>query len=137
MNKNKLRTRPSKGLIVFLSIAIAISSGALVLFIIDRSNLFISILVYIFAGMFVIGGLVVLLDQLFRYIELVEDKLIDHIFFKKNVLAVAKITKVTLKKGMYEIYSKKGKFCSLPSEQLGVSLIMVGLQRQGIEFIEE
>lgn len=78
-----------------------------------------------------------LIEQLFHYIELVEDDLVEHILFSKKVLPVSKIKKIILNKGIYEIYNKKGKFCTLPSEQSGASLIMVGLQRKGIEFIEK
>lgn len=134
---NKIRTKPVKGAIIFASIAALVSIGALVLFAIDRSNLFISILVYIFGGMFFVGGVIVVLDQLFHYVELKEDKLINHLYFSRKEIEINRIKKVILEKGMYEIYIKKGKFCTIPSHLEGCDKIIIGLSRHGIEVEEK
>ena len=134
---NKLRTRPITGLIVFASIAAAISLGAIILFAIDLSNLFISILVFIFGGMFFLGGVAVIIDQCLHYVELKENDLINHVIFVKKVLPIEKIKKIELVNGIYDIYDKKRKFCSLPSHLKGSSEIIVGLSRRGVEIEEK
>ena len=133
----KLRTEPIKGLVIFLAIVIPVSIAALIITIIDRSNWTISILTYIFGGLFVVLGTIILIDQLFHYTELKEDVLIDHVVFKKRSLPISKIKKIVLQKGIYEIYYKKGLFCSLPSQLKGVNYIMVALQRHGLEVEEK
>lgn len=132
MKKRKLRTYPIKGLVIFLIVDIVISLAALGYFIWDRSNLLIAILVYIFAGLFAIIGIVVLLDQLFHYIEVKNDCLINRILWIKNVLPLDKIKKVVLIDEMYIIYSKKKRFCSMPSHIKGSNEIILYLERKGI-----
>lgn len=134
---NKIRTKPVKGVIIFAAIAALVSAGAIILFVIDRDNLFISILVFIFGGMFFLGGIAIILDQLFHYVELKEDNLINHVIFKRHEIPVSKIKKITLVKGMYEIYTKNKKFCTIPSHLEGCDKIMVGLSRQGLEIEEK
>ncbi|MFA7032504.1 MAG: hypothetical protein WC201_02975 [Bacilli bacterium] len=132
MSEKKLRTQPIKGLIIFLIIDITISMIALGYFIYDVSNLFISILVYIFGGMFFIIGVVVLLDQLFHYVEVKNDSLVNHILWKKYVLPFEKIKRVILVDEMYHVYSKKKRFCVMPSHVRGSNEIIIYLERQGI-----
>ena len=133
----KPKTQPIKGLLIFAGIGVAISLAGIIIFIFDRSNLAISILVYIFGGMFLIGGSAVILDQLFHYVEVKEDKLIHRVFFKKNVLPINKIKKLVLKNGIYEVYSGKKKFCTIPSQVTGAPEIAVALQRQGVVIDEK
>lgn len=139
MKKQKLRTYPIKGLVIFLIVDIVISLATLGYFIWDRSNLLIAILVYIFGGLFAIIGIVVLLDQLFHYVEVKNDCLINRILWIKNVLPFDKIKKVILIDEMYIIYSKKKRFCSMPSHIQGSNEIILYLERKGISLspIEE
>ena len=137
MKVNKPRTKPITGLIIFASIAVLVSLAGLIIFIIDRSNLSISILVYIFASMFIVGGLVVILEQLGRYVEVKEDKLIYRNFLKKSVISTSKIKKVSLNQGVYEVYIGKKKFCTFPSRVDGAAEIIIALSRQGVEIEEK
>lgn len=137
MKINKPRTKPIIGLIIFASIAVLVSLAGLIIFIIDRSNLFISILVYIFASLFIVGGLVVVLEQLGRYVEVKEDKLIYRNFLKKSVIPTSKIKKVSLNQGVYEVYIGKKKFCTFPSRVDGAAEIIIALARQGVEIDEK
>ena len=134
---SKIRTKPVRGLIIFALIASLVSIGAIVLFAIDRSNLFISILVFIFGGLFAMGGLLIVFDQLFHYVELKEDLLINHVFFIKKVLEINKINRITLKQGMYEVYTKKARFCTIPSRLNGADKIIIGLSRRGVNVEEK
>lgn len=132
MGEKKLRTQPIKGLIIFLAIDIVVSMIALGYFIYDVSNLFISILVYIFGGMFLIIGVIVLLDQLFHYVEVKNECLINHILWKKFILPFDRIKKVILLDEMYYVYSKKKRFCVMPSHVKGSNEIIIYLERHGI-----
>jgi len=137
MKINKPHTKPIYGLVIFASIGVLVSIAGLIIFIIDRSNLFISILVYIFASLFIIGGLVVVLEQLGRYVEVKEDKLIYRNFLKKSVIPTSKIKKVSLNQGVYEVYIGKKKFCTFPSRVDGAAEIIIALSRQGVEIDEK
>lgn len=132
MNKQKLRTYPIKGLVIFLIVDIVISLAALSYFIWDRSNLLISVLVYIFAGLFSLIGIFVLFDQLFHYVEVKNNCLINRILWIKKVLPFEKIKKVVLVDEMYTIYSKRKRFCVMPSHIKGSNEIILYLERHGI-----
>ena len=133
----KTRTQPIYGLVIFAGIAVVVSIGAIILFSIDMSNLFISILVFIFGGLFSIGGIAVIIDQLTHYVEVKENDLINHVFLAKHVLPISEIRKIKNNKEIYEVYSKKGKFCTIPSHLKGVDTIMFALSRRGVEITEK
>ena len=137
MKVNKPRTKPIYGLVIFASIGVLVSLTGLIIFIIDRSNLFISILVYIFASLFIVGGILVILEQTLRYVEVRENKLIYRNFLKKRIISVEKIKKVSIKQGIYEVYVGKKIFCTFPSRVDGAAEIIVALDRQGVEIDEK
>lgn len=137
MRINKPKTQPIIGLVIFAGIGVLVSLAGLIIFAIDRSNLFISILVYIFGGLFLIVGLATIIDQVFHFVEVKEDKLINQVVFKRKTLPISKIKKLVLVNGTYEVYSGKKKFCTIPSQVKGAPEIAVALQRQGIEIEEK
>ncbi|HNX15930.1 MAG TPA: hypothetical protein PKO28_00935 [Bacilli bacterium] len=137
MKKQKLRTYPIRGLLIFLLLDIVLSLAALGYFIWDRSTLLISILVYIFCGLFALIGLIVLADQLFHYVEVKDNRLINHIFWNKKVLPFEKIHKVMLVDEMYLIYSKKKRFCIMPSHIRGSNEIILYLESHGISLSQK
>jgi hypothetical protein len=132
MKKKKLRTYPIKGLLIFLAVDIVVSLAVLGYFIYDRSVIIIAILVYIFAGLFSVIGIVVLLDQLFHYVEVKNNCLINRILFLKKVLPFEKIKKIVLVDEMYIIYSKKKRFCVMPSHIKGSNEIILYLESHGV-----
>lgn len=132
MKKKKLRTYPIKGLLIFLAVDIVVSLAVLGYFIYDRSVIIIAILVYIFAGLFSVIGIVVLLDQLFHYVEVKNNCLINRILFLKKVLPFEKIKKIVLVDEMYIIYSKKKRFCVMPSQIKGSNEIILYLESHGV-----
>lgn len=132
MKKKKLRTYPIKGLLIFLAVEIVVSLAVLGYFIYDRSVIIIAILVYIFAGLFSVIGIVVLLDQLFHYVEVKNNCLINRILFLKKVLPFEKIKKIVLVDEMYIIYSKKKRFCVMPSHIKGSNEIILYLESHGV-----
>ena len=129
---NKYRTKPIKGLLIALSIVIVISSAVIVLFALTKQNIVISIMVYIFCGVFVLLSLIMLIDQLFHYTELNGDTLINNIVFVRKKVKVANISKIILKDEMYLVFVGKKQFCVISTRIKGGNEIIVALERQGV-----
>ena len=128
---DKFRTKPIKGLVIFLPIVILLSVGAIVLFALTDQNFVFSLLIYIFCGAFVILSLILLLDQLFHYTELRGDELINQIIFVRKKVKIEKISKIILKDEMYFIFVGKKQFCIMSTRIRGASEIIVALERKG------
>ena len=129
---DKYRTKPIKGLLIFLPIVIAFSTGAILLFALTKQELVFSIMVYIFCGAFILLSLIILLDQLFHYTELRGDVLINQIIFVRKKIKVEKITKIILKDEMYFIFVGQKQFCVISTRIKGGNEIIVALERQGV-----
>ena len=128
---DKYRTKPIKGLLIFLPIVIVFSVGAILLFVLTKQELVFSIMVYIFCGAFILLSLIILLDQLFHYTELRGDVLINHIIFARKKIKVEKITKIILKDEMYFIFVGQKQFCVISTRIRGANEIIVALERKG------
>lgn len=77
-----------------------------------------------------------MIDQLFHYVEVKENTLVNHFLFAKSVLSFDRIKKIVLVNEMYIIYSKKKKFCTMPSRIRGSNEIIVYLEKHGISISE-
>ena len=128
---DKYRTKPIKGLLIFLPIVIVFSAGAILLFALTKQELVFSIMVYIFCGAFILLSLIILLDQLFHYTELRGDILINQILFIRKKIKVEKITKIILKDEMYFIFVGQKQFCVISTRIRGANEIIVALERKG------
>lgn len=128
---DKYRTKPIKGLLIFLPIVLLASAGAIVLFALTQEVSFFSILVYIFCGAFILLSLILLLDQLFHYTELSGDTLINQIIVVRKKIKVANITKIILKDEMYYVYAGSKQFCVISTRIRGGNEIIIALERQG------
>ena len=129
---NRYRTRPIKGLLIFLPIVILMSTAMILLFALTKQNIVVSILVYVFCGAFIVLSLIVLLDQLFHYTELQGDILINQIIFVRKKVKVENITKIVFKDEMYLVFVGKKQFCVISSRVSGGNEIIVALERQGV-----
>lgn len=128
---DKYRTKPLKGLLIFLPIVIVFSAGAILLFALTKQNFVFSLLVYIFCGAFVLLSLILLLDQLFHYTELRGDTLINQIIVVRKKVKVSRITKIILKDEMYYIFIDQKQFCVISARIPGGNEIIIALERQG------
>lgn len=128
---DKYRTKPIKGLLIFLPIVIVFSAGAILLFALTKQELVFSIMVYIFCGAFILLSIIILLDQLFHYTELRGDILINQIIFIRKKVKVEKITKIILKDEMYFIFVGQKQFCVISTRIRGANEIIVALERKG------
>ena len=129
---NRYRTKPLKGLLIFLPIVILLSTAMVLLFALTKQNIVVSIMVYIFCGAFIILSLILLLDQLFHYTELRGDILINQIIFVRKKVMVENITKIVFKDEMYLVFVGKKQFCVISSRISGGNEIIVALERQGV-----
>ena len=130
--RSDIRTRPIKGLVVFDIIGIVISLAAFIWFILVKELLIFRVLIYVFAPIFIICGLISLIDQLFHYVEVIGDRLYNHILWYKKSVQIEKIERFELEKGMYFIYYRDRKFLSLPSHLEGADKIVIALERHGV-----
>ena len=128
---DKYRTKPIKGLLIFLPIVIIFSIGAILLFALTKQELVFSIIVYIFCGAFILFASILLLDQLFHYTELRGDVLINQIIFVRKKVKVEKITKIILKDEMYFVFVGQKQFCVISTRIRGANEIIVALERKG------
>ena len=128
---DKYRTKPIKGLLIFLPIVIIFSIGAILLFALTKQELVFSIMVYIFCGAFILLSLIILLDQLFHYTELRGDDLINQMIVARKKIKVEKITKIILKDEMYFIFVGQKQFCVISTRIRGANEIIVALERKG------
>ena len=129
---NRYRTKPIKGLMIFLPIVIVASTAMILLFALTKQNLVFSILVYIFCGSFAVLSLAMLIDQLFHYTELRGDILINQIIFVRKKVNVENISKIILKDEMYLVFVGKKQFCVISTRVSGGNEIIVALERQGV-----
>lgn len=109
MEKN-LRTYPSKGLIIALSCVVLISIGMLILFVLINENIGFKIFMYVMFGAFIIGSLIVLVDQLTHYVEIEGDCFIKHLLLFKKKINIEEIDKVVLKNDFFDVYVNNKKF---------------------------
>ena len=131
-DSNRYRTKPIKGLMIFLPIVILLSTAMVLLFALTKQNIVVSILVYVFCGAFIVFSLILLLDQLFHYTELQGDVLINQIIFVRKKVKVENITKIVFKDEMYLVFVGKKQFCVISSRISGGNEIIVALERQGV-----
>ena len=129
---DKYRTKPIKGLVIFLPIVIVVSIGTILLFALTKQNIAVSIMVYIFCGAFAALSIVLLSDQLFHFVELRGDELINQIIFVRKKINISEISKIILKDEMYLVFTGKKQFCVISSRISGGNEIIIALERRGI-----
>ena len=135
MKNGRLRTYPIKSLTIFLAICFVVSTAMVVLFAMPFMNnelWVIRILVWIFCGIFSIASLIVLVYQLFFYVEIKDNCFIKHYLFGKKKIPFSKIDKVTNLDGFYVIYSKNKKEASFAGNTKEGQEIIVFLERMHV-----
>ena len=136
MKNGKIRTYPIKSLTIFLTICFVVSIGMIVLFFMPfmKNELWvIKILVWIFCGMFAIASLIVLVYQLFFYIEVTSEYFINHIFFFKKKIKLKDIQKIKNVEGFYEVYVNNRKITTFATNTKESQEIIVFLERNGVK----
>ena len=134
MYKNRLRTYPIKSLTIFVGITFVISVAMVVLFAFLKDELMvIRVLVWIFCGLFSVSSGIILVYQLFFYIEVNEKAFIKHFPFGHESIPLNKIQKIRNKDGFYTIYVNDRKITSFATNTQESQAIIVFLEKHGVK----
>ena len=102
-NNQEIRTYPSKGLIIFLSVVIFVSLAMSVVnyFVVD--NLALKITLWVFFAIFFVLSLVVLLNEAINYLSFDEESkiLIIHKFIIKKKIPLNELSRIDNIEGFY------------------------------------
>ena len=112
----KYRTYPSKGLVIALTCVIVISIGMVVLFALINENIGFKIFMFVMFTIFIVGSLIVLLDQLTHYVEVEGEAFIKHLLLLKKRINIEDIEKINFKNGFFDVYVKGKKFAYFSSD---------------------
>lgn len=136
MKNGRIRTYPIKSLTIFLAICFVVSTAMVVLFslpFMQKEIWVIKILVWVFCGIFAVASLIVLIYQLFFYVEVREGVFIKHFLFGKKSIPFNKIDKVLNNDGFYIIYSNGKKEASFVGNTKEGQEIIVFLERMHVK----
>ena len=136
MKNGRIRTYPIKSLTIFLAITFVVSTGMVVLFSLPfmKNELWvIRILVWVFCGIFAVASLIVLIYQLFFYVEVRNDCFIKHFLFGKKKITLSRIDRVANNDGFYIIYKDGKKFASFVGNTKEGQEIIVFLERMHVK----
>ena len=130
---NEIKTTNSKGLIIFVSIVLALSIGGIVAFIfLDENPILKGFFIIIFA-VFAVLAFIVLYDQLFDYVLIKDDYIVSKILLKKKKTKIKNVTKIILSKGSYDIYVKEEKFCTLSRYDKSTPMMINQFEKHGFD----
>lgn len=130
---NEIKTTNSKGLIIFVSIVLALSIGGIVAFIfLDENPILKGFFIIIFA-VFAVLAFIVLYDQLFDYVLIKDDYIVSKFLLKKKKTKIKNVTKIILSKGSYDIYVKEEKFCTLSRYDKSTPLMINQFEKHGFD----
>ena len=130
---NEIKTTNSKGLIIFVSIVLALSIGGIVAFIfLDENPILKGFFIIIFA-VFAVLAFIVLYDQLFDYVLIKDDYIVSKFLLKKKKTKIKNVTKIILSKGSYDIYVKEEKFCTLSRYDKSTPMMINQFEKHGFD----
>ena len=135
-NTNRIRTYPIKSLVIFLSICFVVSTGMLVLFALPfmQSEMWvIKILVWVLCSVFSLASLVVLIQQLFFYIEVRDEVFIKHFIFGSHKIPFKQIEHISNANGFYTIYVKGKRIVSFATNTTEGTEMIVYLEKHGVK----
>lgn len=133
--KNEIRTYPSKGLIIFLSVVIVVSLLMSVAnyFLVDVLAL--KIVLWIFFAIFFLLSLVVLLNEAIIYLSFNEDnkELVIHKFIIKKKIPLKDISRIDNNNGFYVFLKEDQEIYRVGTQVNGVNTLIVKLEKCGIK----
>ena len=133
--KNEIRTYPSKGLIIFLSVVIVVSLLMSVAnyFLVDVLAL--KIVLWIFFVIFFVLSLVVLLNEAIIYLSFNEDnkELVIHKFIIKKKIPLKEISRIDNNNGFYVFLKEDQEIYRVGTQVTGVNILIVKLEKCGIK----
>ena len=135
MNKSsRLRTYPIKSLTIFASVCFVVSLAMVILFaFLDKEELVIRILIFVFCGIFTIAAGIILIYQLFFYIAVDDDSFYRYVLFGRYKIPYSKIEKIVNKDGFYYVMVKGKKITSFSTNTKESQQIILFLERKGVK----
>ncbi len=135
MNKPKrLRTYPIKSLTIFVAICFVVSLSMVILFaFLNKEELVIRILIFIFCGLFTVASAIILIYQLFFYIAVDEENFYRYVLFGKHTIPLKKIERIINRDGFYEVIVKGKRITSFSTNTKEGQQIIVFLERKGVK----
>ena len=132
--ENRIRTYPIRNLVIFLSISFIVSLTMVILFIFLKDELWvIRILIWIFCGLFTIASSIVLIYQLFFYVEVRDDKFIKHVLFGQYSISLRKIDYVRNQDGFYTLIVRDRPWATFSSNTTEGQQIIIYLEKRGVK----
>ena len=129
---NTLRTYPVYKFVIFLLVVILGSVGMSIWFIFNNEPFFVKMIVWIMCGGFIFLSLIVIIDQLFSFIEVKGTTLIKHAFFFKRKYDFKSIDKIKNKDGFFTVFVKNVKVLTFASDRRGANEIMAYMDMHGV-----
>ena len=129
---NTIKTKPSKGLIVFCTIMLLVSLAFFIIFLIVDENIVVKIVI-LMTGLFTIVSSAVLYDQLFDYVMVKDDKIISKFFFEKKTANISDITSIRVTKDAYEVLVKERRFCTLSLYTPETQKMLFAFEKHGVD----
>ena len=132
--ENRIRTYPIRNLVIFLAISFATSLAMVILFIfLNKELMVVRILVWIFCGVFTIASAIVLVYQLFFYVEVRDDKFIKHVPFGRFVIPLSKIKYIRNQDGFYTVFVKDKPWASFSTNTKEGQQMIIYLEKRGVK----
>ena len=133
--ENTIKTRHSKGFIIFLSIIIVLSAGSSVLLWFIEKNLALAVTFQIFLGIFFILACIVLIYHLLDYTMVKGDMIIRRYFFSIKKAKIKDIDRLVKRRKdeMLYVYVDGRKFTALDPMQKETTYMLDRFQKHGVD----
>ena len=133
--ENTIKTRHSKGFILFLSIIIVMSAGSSVLLWFLEKNLALAVAFQIFLGIFFVLACIVLIYHLLDYTMVKGDMIIRRYFFSVKKAPMKDIDRLVKRRKdeMLYVYVKGRKFAALDPMQKETSYMLNRFAKYGVD----
>ena len=136
IKQGKLRTYPIKSLTIFVAVCFVVSVAMIVLFAMPFMNnelWVIRILVWVVCGIFTIASFIMLIYELFFFIEVKDGYFYKYFLLGRKKVKLKDIDRILNKEGFYTIIVKGRKFASFASNTKESQMIIVFLERAGVK----
>lgn len=133
MKKDVIRTKISKGPLIFTISGIMVSILIILLIIFLGSSDAFNIVVCIFMAIIALSGIILLFGELLDYAFIKDDELVMVYLFNKQKIKINDIGLMSLKEGVYIIFNKKNEKVGTINALLdGIDLLVITLDKKGV-----
>ena len=136
MKNNKIRTYPYKGLTIFMGLIFIFSIGIGLLVFFVEDILALKIFFLILCAFFMIGSLIVFLDQVCNYVEVKDDVVIKHMVIGTRKIKFNQIFRVRVVDGFYIVQmADSGNFAKFATTVPNSEVVVVYLEKHGVKIL--